>query len=1143
MFSKVSRAKDKYDEVELPRTPKSHKFDVETFTKAVCSAVRRWRGDTWPASKPISNDQVANQNRKATKELKEGILKTRRMKQIFWYHKEDEGIPEQMCTPAVLLLLDLPDTALPQTVITQRVARKAQQEQQAAKSKASGVEVEPVSVGDASASQQDMVEVSEKQAREMGKYKGVVRWEYYVSGVMYCVEPQPEWQPQVTGPQETYNLVQRDPRVGKHWKYVKAHQVQKLLRFLEWVEEQQEHNHTALPEDLKICIPPEMQDTIKAEVLIPVQHGDGPVRLETSCSKCLQDHSQFEYLPTQGNVVRCIACHGQATAKELRSGAKVGWYINGAHASCQDMQAHVKMEPHAYRQAVHSGALSEVEADRFTKWKMKAALYLAQTRQSANNYRPHCLHTLQCASELSGRQEKELLGEKQHNVQLAGVTPHSCLVMQAVMARLEQEKTGRLIREADMVGLTVDEMHRKGIKWHPDGILATVVDDDGVVHTRIVGLEAVQHSDEEEFLKWQQLQEGEDAAMAGEESESEGEGNVAGGRSSASQRKPKKPFGAQATMARILRAMSMYHDSDEDTLATMEKVVNLAVDGCPAMQGKHKGLASLVCLFAQECVTVLDDFHGVETGWRGARKKGEVVPLFLGDVNYIGWMYRRDKKFLTELEEIGCHRSISAVGGTRQIEPTLTTLDQIADAYGAIHEICVRRMQRLEEQVAAEEKRAQSRKEKAARASVGDQAPLSQENLPTVPRKGQKRTVEAQPQPDKKARSNEEQATTSAAPAELPDEEPPEYTTRVRKIAFFKRVTSKGFCVLLHGLIDVLNTLLPLTKECQTTNGPTDVRRARGVTKDNLDGLLRGDTLTAVQSDPLSTHKVLKAFLSKVHKEGEDIQYQTDIVAKDSGGGRRQVMATLSNAVPFSTGFLALREVVNAVTEFVQEGVEQPRVVRAVEALGVALWADDDERLAEAVDACETIANSYHRLHLMYVRPDFQALAKLVRERRSEVEGQLSTPKLDTSEVSKTFWQEVCGARGVFADIVGRRPLLRVLAKVCLTVTTASSPIERFFSTVKLNCNDGNRWHPVPLLRQLRLQLETPNHLEADVTQAVRLYKSVRSKVTMRRYWRKEGAGRKGGRKRIRTYDKEVVTDPQELVTILEEEVGEDVDE
>lgn len=249
---------------------------------------------------------------------------------------------------------------------------------------------------------------------------------------------------------------------------------------------------------------------------------------------------------------------------------------------------------------------------------------------------------------------------------------------------------------------------------------------------------------------------------------------------------------------------------------------------------------------------------------------------------------------------------------------------------------------------------------------------------------------------------------------------------------------------------------------------------------------------------------------------------------------------TLGDTITFKKAFKALRDLTQAMITHLAVATEQPKQVTAVEALGVARWVNSDAALSEALDGCDTLANVYHRLHMLQVGRDFQVLADQVRQKSGEVLQQLGATKFDEGGVSKKFWQHICGGKGMFSEIIGNRPLLRTLAKVCLTVSTVSCPVERFFSAVKLATGErAGAWSPTTLLRQLRLQLEAASHVDYDVREAVQVYKTVRSKVNGRKYWRKEGKGRKGAPKRIRTYDGTVYTDPQELVSMLLEEIEE----
>ena len=991
--------------------------------------------------------------------------------------------------------------------------------------------------------------------------------------------------------------LQRD-RVGKdHWASMNAYRPGMLCRFVDWWEEHKRSYVVAhLPLELLPAIPETLRDQVRKRSDDPQLKVDGTLRIEC-CPNCQLGHLDYELLPEQDNAVRCIACSRGAEQGDTEKSAKlVGWAVAGGRPSCAQLKAHLTNEIHMYRHSVMSQDDVELSGDRLLYLKMRAACYLAQIGKSARVFGDHVQYLMKQMTAFTGHETvEEMLGHKEGTM-TAGKSRHTCTMLQACLAAQQAQKTKNWLKQAKMIKYVVDEMHRGKIKWFPDIHMVHVVDEVGQDRVMVLAVQPVLQQDESELPKWVALHKHMEKVAAGREDESSDEDDQTPRQRRGRPREvPTKqmPFGAQAVLVRMMRSLGSYTDSDEDTLRLLSKVVQINVDGCSTMSGKFAGFGERVRKFVPDVVVTVDFFHNIETAWRHVRKEVPELRQFLDDLNYVSWIWKRNKLVVTRVRDWGGTRSVSQGCATRQIKPTLVVLEQVGLLYGHLHRAFTDDLAELQgkEKRANDRLKAKHQKEQEASRrrearSAGDQPVVSE--LPRVPRQGEKRdhastaggsteapkakkqkatgsaSVAQAPAPVRQRDANKRpmaqaQAPTAAPPApESPlvpvsgssddpvapaivtaepenDPEPEGYRSDAHKKSFFTRFLSRGFCVSLFGLTDVLSVILPLSAEAQSERGVSDGTAAKQNALADLGRLLLGATLQDIAKSGLSAHRTLKGHANHLRFSPDKKECTVKYVL-NAGPDPVTYKAVLNATTKCTDSMVTLRQVVNKMIGELKVNVKDDPIMEAVDRLGVRWWIHDEASCELAVEACATLGDQYGRYHCGEMGRCFQQLVELTQAQEKQVLAALRC-KWEDNGASKKFWQYVYCGTGVFAELVTARPNLLDLARMCLLLSRSSVTVDRVGSQLnQIITVQANRWHPVPLLRRLVLIREVPSYLILPVEDAVKFYRSLKLRQP-RKCLRSAGSGSKKGRRRVVVYDPNVLCDDDALVFLLREEL------
>ena len=324
---------------------------------------------------------------------------------------------------------------------------------------------------------------------------------------------------------------------------------------------------------------------------------------------------------------------------------------------------------------------------------------------------------------------------------------------------------------------------------------------------------------------------------------------------------------------------------------------------------------------------------------------------------------------------------------------------------------------------------AKASKRAAPPATAGGNSQPTAPQLPSAPQpKSVSSTDAAQPQSEQPARVASET-----------DPEPKGYQTQCKRIDFYKRFLSLGFAVLVHGLKDLADIVLPLSLEAQSERTPSDETKMKHVVLQNLRNLLHGTNVLELNNHPLSTHVELKFFVTRLRmRSAGTYTFECRKLNKNGQEGSEECTATMGKAISLTAGFTAVRAFTNALIREVEETVTELPMVKAVDDLGIFWWIDDDTKLELAVAGCFVLQEKYAFLEMVDLSRNFQHLAAMTRERSVEALGQLQMQKWDSKGANKAYWQAVMSATGMFAQVVAERPPLKDLAMLCLTITRSA---------------------------------------------------------------------------------------------------------
>ena len=285
--------------------------------------------------------------------------------------------------------------------------------------------------------------------------------------------------------QGVYNEAQRAAEMKQWWAHCKQMRPMFLRDFVE--------HHQAivssgpptrarlgrLPDKYRCCVP-DLMTTKEASSEL------GQFAI-TDCSLCGEAHVGFEWTELGG--VRCTACSHEPSVFQKDNG---GWSVNGGKPSCAQIRAHSKGADHLLRLRRLNGEDFVTRDDANLIAKLRAALWCAQ--------RPMAIHGFPDVINLIAHSQLPVagvtVGMSAEQASLGCASKYVGNVMQACLARVEQDNIVKIMEDRLFKTLISDGAHRGHEDWKPDGLMMRSVSEEGDIENHVLGVRAYRRRDQ-----------------------------------------------------------------------------------------------------------------------------------------------------------------------------------------------------------------------------------------------------------------------------------------------------------------------------------------------------------------------------------------------------------------------------------------------------------------------------------------------------------------------------------------------------------------------------------------------------------------------------------------------------------------------